>query len=118
VLTVLIAENDAIIRHAFAQTLASGGYHVLDAQDTSEAIRIASSHVGDIDLLIANVAPPCLDGHALGLQLKKIQPDVRMLIVSTYTERELPSSSPHNALLKMPVGSDQLLQAVQRLLCV
>ena len=115
--TILLAEGNAIVRYHFCKALSSQGYRVLEAEDARDALRVGLEHGGTIDVLISNLTPPDLDGIALGVQVKSVHPNVRVLIVSSYTETQLPSGSPYDALLKMPVGSNRLLRAVETLLC-
>ena len=113
--TVLVVEENAIIRFSFSEMLASWGYHVLEAEDQSEALRVASQYGGSVDLLVANFEPPKLDAHALAIQLKRFRPELRVLIVSTHKEHRLPISA-HDRFLEMPVGPKHLLTAVQDLM--
>ncbi|MFL6417079.1 MAG: hypothetical protein ACJ74Y_15560 [Bryobacteraceae bacterium] len=114
--TILLVEGDAIIRNDFCEALSSEGHRVLESQNTDEAVRTAAQYRGAIDLLIASDAgAPYADWHALTVQVKKLRPEVRVLII---TGRESASMSARDALLEMPVTCGGLLQAVQSLLCV
>ncbi len=114
--TILLVEGDAIIRYYFCKALSSEGYRVLEAESTRDALRVDSQHGSSIDLMVSGLRPPDLDGIALGVQMKSVYPHVRVLIVSSYTARELPSDAPYDGLLEMPVGENRLLRAVETLL--
>jgi response regulator RpfG family c-di-GMP phosphodiesterase len=67
------------------QLLGRLGYHVLPAPTPGEALRIARSHEGVIDLLITDVVMPEMNGRQLSNQLSEIVPGLRALFMSGYT---------------------------------
>ena len=84
--TILLAEDDGAVRRFARNVLASHGYTVLDARDGDEALAIARTHTGAIDLLVADVVMPGLSGRDLAVRLAAERPEVRVLYTSGYTE--------------------------------
>jgi len=83
--TVLLVEDEAIIRQQVAQTLVRLGYTVLVADKPAEAIRLVQEHAGAIHLLITDVIMPEMNGRALAERLMALRPGLKCLFISGYT---------------------------------
>jgi two-component system, cell cycle sensor histidine kinase and response regulator CckA len=83
--TVLIAEDEDAVRALTTRILRKRGYHVLEAKHGVEALDIARTHEGRIDLLLTDVVMPMLGGRELGEMLMRARPDVKVLFMSGYT---------------------------------
>ena len=84
--TVLLVEDEEPIRRVARRALEKLGYTVLSCSDGVDALEVARSHAGPLDLLITDVVMPRLDGHSLAVTLKAEQPDLRVLFTSGYTD--------------------------------
>ena len=84
--TVLLVEDDAGVRHLVCEVLKSQGYRVLDAADPEEALRLAETHEGTIDLLISDVVLPGESGPRMASRLRALRPGLAVLFVSGYTD--------------------------------
>jgi CheY-like chemotaxis protein len=84
--TILIAEDEEMIRKLACRILSSQGYNVLQAANGEEALRVYRSQAGPIDLLLADVVMPKLDGRQLYDQLGAMQPGLKVLFTSGYTD--------------------------------
>jgi len=65
------------------------GYKVLAAMDGEEAVRIAESHEGPINLLISDVVLPHLGGRSLAERLLTLRPQLKILFLSGYTNEAI-----------------------------
>ena len=83
--TVLIVEDDASILKLGMKMLKLLGYSVLGASSPGEALDIAASHVGEIQLLITDVIMPEMNGRQLADRLQAHYPDLKILFMSGYT---------------------------------
>lgn len=112
--TILVADDDLTLLDVVARTLADPDFTVLTARDGFEAVRIlADRHV---DLMIADINMPGLDGLQLGLQAKVMRPNLHIIFISgTAPARALPS---FGTLLEKPIRPRELLAAVRRQLAV
>jgi signal transduction histidine kinase len=72
--TVLVAEDDPAVRRLAKLSLERNGYHVLEAGNPQEAIRVAQTHSGPIQLLLSDVIMPESKGAPLVERLRTIQP--------------------------------------------
>jgi len=85
---ILFVEDEDAVRGVAARLLRARGYEVIEASDGEEALALAETHAGEIDLMISDVIMPGLDGPTL---LKKARPhlgDIPVMFVSGYAEAE------------------------------
>jgi PAS domain S-box-containing protein len=84
--TVLLVEDDPLVRKLTARSLRDAGYQVLEAADGEEAWGLAAGRVGELDLVITDLVMPRMGGKDLADRLRKERPGVGILLVSGYTE--------------------------------
>jgi len=84
--TVLVVEDEEIVRDLASEALNMLGYSVLAAADSEEARAMSSHHDGSIDLLLTDVVLPGMDGRSLFEILSLLRPKMKVLYVSGYTE--------------------------------
>jgi PAS domain S-box-containing protein len=83
--TVLLVEDDELMRTLTRQLLEEHGYQILDAKDGQQALALASSHSGRIDLLLTDVVMRGLSGPELVSRLNGSRPTIRTVYMSGYT---------------------------------
>ena len=84
--TILLAEDDAMLRPLAKGLLEKLGYTVLDAADATEALAMAQKYAGPIHLLVADVVMPGASERELARQLEKMRATTKVLYVSGYTD--------------------------------
>ncbi|TMG08195.1 MAG: response regulator [Chloroflexi bacterium] len=84
--TILLAEDDEILRPLTKGLLARLGYTVLDAESAEQALAVAGARQGPIHLLVADVVMPGASGRELARRLAQSRPETRVLYVSGYTD--------------------------------
>ncbi len=82
---VLVAEDETTILDLCAAVLRQLGYHVLTASSPLEALGVAASHEGKIDLLMTDVIMPEMNGRDLAQGLLARRPEMKVLYMSGYT---------------------------------
>jgi DNA-binding response OmpR family regulator len=113
--TVLLVEDEHALRGVARACLESKGYNVLDAQDGTTALELASCFPGPIQLLLTDVILPDISGRALA----KTRPDTRVLYTSGYTDEILGENGVLRAgivLLQKPFTIESLLLKVREVL--
>jgi two-component system cell cycle sensor histidine kinase/response regulator CckA len=117
--TVLIAEDEELVRELIARVLWAEGYRTLEARDGAEALHLAHLAGQHLDLVITDVVMPTVDGRELGRRLAVNYPTVPVLYISGYFEgdvfnRDGPGSAA--PFLRKPFETDALLDKVRSLL--
>ena len=88
--TVLLVEDEPSVRNLAHRLLNQQGYKVLEATNGEEALRVFHGHMGvKIHLLLTDVVMPQMGGKELADQLKILQPDVKVLYTSGYTDNAI-----------------------------
>lgn len=112
--TVLVVDDEALIRLVAADILESVGLHVLEAEDGAHALRIIEEHP-EVGVLFSDVNMPGeLDGIGLATEVYRRWPAIKLLITSG-RERLIDASLPdHGSFLPKPYNAAQLLDAVHK----
>jgi two-component system cell cycle sensor histidine kinase/response regulator CckA len=84
--TVLLVEDEYAVRGLARHVLQREGYTVLEASHGAEALKLHDGHNGPIDILVADVVMPQLNGLELARQLVKSHPHLRILFLSGYNQ--------------------------------
>ncbi|HYC33777.1 MAG TPA: PAS domain S-box protein [Gemmatimonadales bacterium] len=83
--TILVVEDEDIVRALACRGLREQGYTVLEARHGGEALRHVGERPSKIDLVISDVVMPELGGRELGQRLARLQPELPVLYMSGYT---------------------------------
>jgi two-component system cell cycle sensor histidine kinase/response regulator CckA len=83
--TVLVVEDEAMVRGIMARTLRDCGYNVLEAANGRAALEILEAETGRINLIVADVVMPDLGGREMAARLAQRWPEVPVLFTSGYT---------------------------------
>ncbi|WHZ25154.1 MAG: hypothetical protein OJF47_004266 [Nitrospira sp.] len=117
--TILLVEDDEMV-HSLAHTvLAAQQYAVMSARNAQEALSIARTHAGHIALLVTDMVMPGMTGSQLAIQMKRLRPDIKIIMTSGYADREkefLASFGPTAAFLQKPYTPDSLTSKVREIL--
>jgi PAS domain S-box-containing protein len=87
--TILLVEDDEMVRTLVRETMESCGYRVLEASDPLEAHVVASNYRNTIQLLITDVIMPKASGPELAKELLQISPGLKVLYMSGYADRAI-----------------------------
>ena len=83
--TILVVEDNEMVRDLAQTILQHYGYSVLTAQDGEEAIKVSKEHDGPIDLILTDVVMPKMSGREVSERLNALRPDMKVLYMSGYT---------------------------------
>ena len=114
--TILLVEDEDGLRSLNARGLRSRGYTVIEAANGVEAMEAIEREEGEIDLVVSDVVMPEMDGPTLLTEMRKRNPDLRIIFVSGYAEDAFEKSLPKNeqfAFLAKPFTLSQLVAAVK-----
>jgi PAS domain S-box-containing protein len=117
--TLLLVEDDSVVRALARRALQSAGYVVFEASSPHEALRIADRHPGAIHLILSDIVMPDMSGPALVERLWVRRPETKVLLMSGYTEDALTAYAIANrslAFLPKPFTSKILIRRVREVL--
>lgn len=86
--TVLVVDDEEIVRTTATRMLTSMGFTVLTANDGREGIATFKAHAESIRAVVLDLTMPHLDGEATFRELRLLRPEVRVLLVSGFDEQE------------------------------
>jgi CheY-like chemotaxis protein len=84
--TILVVEDQREVRELTRIILEGYGYHVLDAANGQEAIRVCQPHAGTIHAVVTDVVMPGMNGWDLAARLTALRPEIRVLFMSGYID--------------------------------
>jgi two-component system, cell cycle sensor histidine kinase and response regulator CckA len=87
--TILLVEDEEVLRGLLAKFLRLYGYTVLEARHGGEALLTCERHQGPIHLMVTDVVMPQMSGRELAERLTPLRPDMKILYMSGYTEDAL-----------------------------
>ena len=117
--TILVAEDDGMVRAVLVQLLRDAGYTVLTASDGAEAVELFTRHRDTIDLVFLDMVMPRMGGVAAQEAIRGQRPGTRFLFCTGYS-----SQAPHlpfppddrTLVVNKPYDRDQLLHTIRRAL--
>lgn len=117
--TILLVEDEEMVRKFVLKVLNSHGYNCLEAKSPKDAVKISQEYSGKIDLLLSDVIMPEYSGLELKKKVEKQRPDMIVLFISGYDANLVSKNGELEAginLLQKPFSSIELLEKIQQLL--
>ena len=117
--TILLVEDDPVVRHVVRLLLELEGDSVLEAKDGDDALTILDAYQGEVDLLLTDVMMPGLSGAEVCDRVREGRPGLPTLFISgfypeaVFPDQRLPEAS---AFLAKPFMPEELIDAVDGLL--
>jgi signal transduction histidine kinase/CheY-like chemotaxis protein len=117
--TVLLVEDDPLVRTIATRALAGRGYRVVPAGDGREALRAVEAGLAEVGLLVTDVVMPFLGGPQLASELLRRRPDLPVLFISGYAPNQLEEGLPRGAsvdFLPKPFRPEELAERARALI--
>jgi len=116
--TILLVEDDTLVRELALRILRSHGYRVLAARDGAAALDLCRARTGPIHALVTDVVMPQMSGRELAASVGALLPGVRVLFLSGYSTDFAPGPvrSEDGAFLQKPFTPDDLARKVRAVL--
>jgi CheY-like chemotaxis protein len=117
--TVLLADDEDLVRTFVRTVLERSGYCVLEAPGGSEALELCQRHEGPIHLLVTDLVMPRMNGRELAERVRKLRPGTKVLYVSGYPRDEVNRagfSVEGTGLLRKPFRLAELKRKIEELL--
>jgi len=84
--TILVVDDETIIRNIVSEMLARLGYAVLEAADGAQAVEVFRQHQGEIDCILCDVVMPHMSGWETIAAIREYDPDIPVILASGYNE--------------------------------
>jgi two-component system cell cycle sensor histidine kinase/response regulator CckA len=117
--TILLVEDELVVRRLVAEILESNGYSVLQAGDGPSALELLRRHTGPLDLLVTDVVMPGMSGPDVAGAVAAMRPGAQVLYISGYTDASVGHHGmlePGIAFLQKPFNADELTRTVREVL--
>jgi PAS domain S-box-containing protein len=117
--TILLAEDEVMVRELHTMILEGVGYRIIEAIDGQDALDKFREHMTDVDILVTDVVMPKLGGKILYEEIRKIRPDMKVLFMSGHTKdiiEERGMMDGKLSFLTKPVKTLELLKLVRHTL--
>lgn len=117
--TILVVEDEALVRKTAVKLLQQRGYIVLVASSGADALELVETFKGPIDLLLTDVVMPHMDGRQLATELALRLPNLKVLYTSGYSHEVIGHRGVLDAGLEFvakPYAKGSLVAAVRRVL--
>jgi PAS domain S-box-containing protein len=117
--TILLVEDEQIVREPTRRLLASHGYTVMAAANADDALALVADHPGEIHLLLTDVVMPGRSGKELAIAVNEIRPGTKTLFMSGYSHdlilhQGVLEEGVH--LIEKPFAAETLLSSVRAVL--
>ncbi len=117
--TVMVVEDEPVVRRLTRTTLEESGYKVMEASDGAEALALLARTNGQVDLVLSDVVMPRMGGKALDEALRRQRPELPLLFMSGYAGQEVAERgllNPDASFIQKPFSPQELVQRVRSLL--
>ena len=116
---VLVVDDEEDVRITSQAILESTGFSVITAEDGRRAVELYRSRNDEIDVVLLDFAMPHMDGEETFQELRRIRPDVRVILSSGYTEQKIAQRFAHkglNGFIQKPYGIRAICDKIRQVL--
>ena len=114
--TILLAEDEALLRELGETILSQAGYKVVTAAGADELRKLVAESPAQVDLLLTDVLMPGLGGQELVALAKRRWPRIRVLYMSGYSTEDLNDLDHDAAFLQKPFTPSELMAKIKELI--
>jgi len=113
---ILIVDDDSDVLNLISDLLETHGYHVIPVNNALNAIDTFRENLGKIHLVISDIVMPLVEGNDLVRILRRINPEIKILVISGFSNADIGEGEPIDAFLKKPFEGTELLATIRRIL--
>ena len=114
--TVLVVDDDVLVRFAISENLRDAGFQVLEAASAHDALRVMLADM-PIDVLITDFRMPgAMDGFGLGVAARGASPEMKVLVMSSFLPESTGARLTPFAFIEKPFKAQTLIDRVRTML--
>jgi len=113
---ILIVDDDNDVLNFLSDLLENHGYHVMPVNNALSAVDMFKANLSKINLVITDIVMPLVEGNDLVKILKNINPEIRILAVSGFSDSAIRDDGSIDAFVKKPFEQTELLSTIRRIL--
>jgi DNA-binding NtrC family response regulator len=114
---ILVVDDEPSVVRAITATLATVGYRVIVAENGAAGLEAFLSHPDEIDLVLADVVMPIMDGVTMAQAIRRVRPEARVLLITAYSDAVVSTLNEANfPLIRKPFLPEDLVRAVSAIL--
>ncbi|MBL8112548.1 MAG: response regulator [Acidobacteria bacterium] len=117
--TVLVVDDEDLVRRGLIAILGASGYDVLEARGGTEALEVLSRHAGAVDAVLVDLTMPGMTGDRVCVEILQRRPGTRVVLMSGYDAIELDERRRACGavdFLQKPFGAAMLLSTLQKII--
>jgi CheY-like chemotaxis protein len=112
--TILLVEDEPLLRELAHSVLEDAGYKVLEAEHSGEAFKVWENHDNQIDLLLTDMMlPGGMTGRELALQLQQLKPNLKVIYTTGYSMDIVETKDEEVSFLQKPYPPEMLMKTVR-----
>jgi CheY-like chemotaxis protein len=111
---ILVVDDEASVVRSISSSLATAGFRLIVAENGAAGLDAFLSHAEEIDLVLADIVMPGVDGITMAREIRKARPDARVLFMSAYSDTVISTiGDARFPLIRKPFLPDDLVRAVR-----
>jgi CheY-like chemotaxis protein len=112
--TVLVIEDEDVLRYAVATMLRKRGFHVIEAADGATGTELFHNNQTRIDAILLDMTLPIITGSEVFEAVRRVRPDVRVILTSAYGPDSLGGKRTPWAYIRKPYRTSELIELLRR----
>ncbi len=116
---ILVVDDEASVAEITRETLIAEGYRVTAISSPLEALGLFKANPDAFDLLVTDYVMPDMSGSDLGLEIKKIKPDMPVIVITGYFDginKETTENLGFDKFLMKPVANSMIFESIREAL--
>ena len=116
--TILVVEDNELVRNMTSEALKQYGYRVIEAPGGEQALKVIGAYTEKIDLLLTDVVMPGLNGRELADQILALRPGIKVLYMSGYADNAIVQygvMKPGLAFIEKPFSPETLAETIRQI---
>jgi CheY-like chemotaxis protein len=115
--TILVAEDESVVRALTVRILETAGYRVIEASDGAEAVRLFRLHASEVAAAVIDAVMPELDGRGAARRMREVRPDLPVVFATGHdfaTLEDVTEGRERSSIIHKPYRAQELLLRVRR----